>query len=108
MVYDYGMDQEYGGLIWTKAIGQTCYEGRTTNLSALSSGSEDGTFESDFFISEDNNASWNNIPYSRSYSFTGCITGTRLSWRTYPESYAGTSNNTCWLYIDNIRVSIVQ
>ena len=109
VLYDYGMDQEYGGLIWTKAIGQTCYEGRVTISSALKSGDEDGTFESEFFISEDNKASWNNLPYkNREYSFSDCTSSTRLSWRTYPENYAGTSNNTCWLYIDNVRVSIVK
>lgn len=109
VVYDYGMDQEYGGFIGTKAIGQTCYEGRTTDASALSSGNETGTFESEFNINEDNNGSWNNLPHkNRSYSFSGCTSVTRLSWRTRPDYYAGASNNTCWLYIDNVRVSIVQ
>lgn len=108
VVYDYGMDQDYGGLIWIETIGQTCYEGRTTDSSALSSGDETGTFESEFYIEEDDKATWNNLPYTRSYSFGDCTNATRLSWRTYPENYAGTSNNTCWLYIDNVKVSIVQ
>jgi hypothetical protein len=107
VVYDYGMDQDYGGMGPT-TIGQTCYEGRTTDSSALSSGSETGTFETNFYIEEDDNATWDSMPYTRSYSFGGCTSATRLSWRTYPENKAGASNNTCWLYIDNVRVSIEQ
>lgn len=107
VVYDYGMDQDYGGIA-SITVGQTCYEGRTTDSSALSSGSETGTFDTNFYIEEDNNASWSSIPYTRSYSFDGCTSATRLSWRTFPENKAGANNNTCWLYLDNIRVSIAQ
>jgi hypothetical protein len=107
VVYDYGMDQDYGGMGPT-TIGQTCYEGRTTDSSALSSGSETGTFETNFYIKEDDNATWDSLPYTRSYIFGGCTSATRLSWRTYPENKAGANNNTCWLYIDNVRVSIEQ
>lgn len=108
--YNYGMDQDGGG-VWTTYVGQTCYEGRTTDTSALKSGDETGTFESEFFIDKsvnDNNGSYSSLPYSRSFEFTGCTNGTRISWRTRTEYDAGLNNNTCWLYIDNVRVSIAQ
>lgn len=111
VVYDYGMDQDYGGFLGVKAIGQTCYMGSINdNVGTLfSSDASNGTFVKEFFIEEDDAASWNNVPH-KNYDFTctGCNNTTRIVWRTYPEYYGGASNNTCWFYIDNVRVSIAQ
>ncbi len=111
VVYDYGMDQDYGGLWGVKAIGQTCYMGSTNdNVGTLfSSDASNGTFVKEFYIKEDDAASWNNVPH-KDYDFTctGCNNTTRIVWRTYPEYDGGASNNTCWFYIDNVRVSIAQ
>ena len=111
VVYDYGMDQEYSGFIGVKAISQTCYMGSVNNNvgTIFSSDNSSGTFVKEFTLKEDNAATWNNVPH-KNYDFTcsGCNNTTRIVWRTYPEYYAGASNNTCWLYIDNVRVSIAQ
>ena len=106
--YNYGMHQQGGG-VWTTYVGQTCYEGCTTDRSALKSGDDTGTFKSEFFIDADdnrNNGNYDTVTYSRSFEIADCTSGTRISWRTQTESNAGLNNNTCWLYIDNVRVSI--
>ena len=111
VTYDYGTDQQAGG-IGPKNAGQTIYEGRTTNKSALKSGDDTGTFESSLTIDKndnDDNGDYSNLPHEdRSFTFGGCTKGTRISWRTMTENFAGLNNNTCWLYIDNVRVSIEQ
>ena len=111
VTYDYGTDQQAGG-IGPENAGQTIYEGRTTDTSALASGNDSGTFESNFYVDDgtnDGNGDYSNLPHkNRSFTFGGCTNGTRISWRTMTENFAGLNNNTCWLYIDNVRVSIAQ
>lgn len=106
--FDYGMDQEKYAWGSTVVIGQTCYMGYTTEGFPFASGDETGTFNESFYIKEDNNASWTKIPYNKTYNISNCTSSTRLALRTYPENSRNTGNNTCWLYIDNIRVSIAQ
>lgn len=104
--FDYGMNRQDGGL-GTADIGQTCYLGYVKEDTAFKSDNETGTFVSSFYIKE-KTAGYDYIPHTDgSYAFDGCDENTRFTWRTVPESKAGMNNNTCWLYLDNIRASIV-
>lgn len=107
VTFDYGMDRQEGGLGTKPQVGQTCYMGYTTNPAALNSGNTEGTYPENFYLKE-TGASWNSLPHTRTCTIEGCGATTRLSWRTETDSKSGTTNSTCWLYIDNIRVSIVK
>ena len=104
--FNYGMNQQYGGLFGSN-VNQTCHMGSVTSSEAFNSGSTTGDFTDQFTIKE-STGSWTSVPNLRTYNVNGCTNVTRLSWRTMPENKAGANNNTCWLYLDNIRVSIVQ
>lgn len=107
VLFDYGMNREEGG-IWTADVGQTCYFGYVKDPKIFASGDTDGTFVSEFYIKE-TNASWTYLPHKDyAFSFDGCDRNTRLTWRTVCERNGGLNNSTCFLYIDNIRVSIIN
>lgn len=107
VTFDYGMDRRDGGL-GTADVGQYVYLGYVTSNTAYTSGDDTGEFVADFYIKE-KGASYTNIPH-KDYSFTiqACTLSTRITWRTVREHKAGVSNNTFWLYIDNVRVQIKQ
>lgn len=104
--FECGMNQKNGGLGGTD-VNQTCYMGSVTSSEAFNSGSTTGDFTDQFTIKE-STGSWTSVPNLKTYNVNGCTNVTRLSWRTMPQNKAGMNNNTLWLYLDNIRVSIVQ
>lgn len=107
VLFDYGMHREEAG-IGSTDVGQTCYIGYVKDPKIFASGDTDGTFVSEFYIQE-TGASWTNIPHKDySYTFEGCDRNTRLTWRTVCDGSGAMNNSTCHLYLDNIRVSIVQ
>ncbi len=98
--YDYSMNRE-----GTPKIAQTVYFGYITTSSNLKSGDATGTFPSSFDINE-TTGSYTNINHTANVTLTDVGAPLRLSWRTVPETNWGANNNTCWLYIDNIKVKI--
>lgn len=104
--FDCGMNQQNGGL-WSSDVSQTCYMGSVDSPQSFNSGATNGTFNDEFTIKE-STGSWTSVPNTKNYKIAECTNATRLSWRTMPENMAGANNNTCWLYIDNIKVSIVN
>lgn len=106
VTFDYGMGRQEGGL-QTARVGQTVYLGYVTSNTAFNSGAGDGVFNDSFNIKE-TDGTWTNLPRTGQYSIEGCFNQTRLSWRSRTDSNAGLGNSTCWLYLDNIRVSISE
>ena len=104
--FDCGMNQQRGG-VFSSDVSQTCYMGYVTDPELYNSGSTTGTFNDNFTIKE-STGSWTSVPNTKEFSIAECTNVTRLSWRTMPENKAGANNNTCWLYLDNIRVSISE
>ena len=109
--FDYSMDRE-GYATWpftAPEISQTVHIGYITTTKALKSGDSTGDFPVDFTVNE-TTGSYTNINHSYNTVLTDvqykANAPLRLSLRTTPEHKAGTSNNTCWLYIDNIKVKI--
>ncbi len=98
--YDYSM-----GRAGTPEISQTVYFGYITTDKNLESGDDTGTFPVTFDIKE-TTGSYTNINHTADATLTGVKAPLRLSWRTVPETNWGANNNTCWLYIDNIKVKI--
>ena len=98
--YDYSMNRE-----GTPKIAQTVYFGYITTGNNLKSGDATGTFPSSFDINE-TTGSYTNIDHTANVTLTDVGAPMRLSWRTVPETNWGANNNTCWLYIDNIKVKI--
>lgn len=105
--FDYSMDRTGYATPGFKVpeIGQTVYIGHINTSESLESGDGTGDFPSSFTVNE-TGGSYTDIGHSYSAVLTNVNSPLRLSWRTVPEHKAGTSNNTCWLYIDNIKVKI--
>lgn len=110
--FDYGMNNQYGGisLISNADVGQDVYIGYVTSTSGYSSGDSDGHFEdANTFYIKDHSASYDSTPNEGEYIIHNAPTGTvRITWRTQCEANAGTTNTTCWLYIDNVKVQIAN
>lgn len=100
ITYDYSMGRE-----GTPKIAQTVYFGYITTSKKPSSGDETGTFPESFKINE-TTGSYTNINHTANTLLKGVSAPLRLSWRTMPDKDWGANNNTCWLYIDNIKVKI--
>lgn len=100
ITYDYSMGRE-----GTPKIAQTVYFGYITTSKNPSSGDETGTFPESFKINE-TTGSYTNINHTANTLLRGVGAPLRLSWRTMPDKDWGANNNTCWLYIDNIKVKI--
>lgn len=100
ITYDYSMGRE-----GTPKIAQTVYFGYITTSKNPSSGDETGTFPESFKINE-TTGSYTNINHTANTLLKGVSAPLRLSWRTMPDKDWGANNNTCWLYIDNIKVKI--
>ena len=98
--YDYSMNRE-----GDPKIAQTVYFGYITTEKSLKSGDDTGTFLESFKINE-TSGSYTNINHTANTLLKGVGAPLRLSWRTMPETNWGANNNTCWLYIDNIKVKI--
>lgn len=100
ITYDYSMGRE-----GPPKIAQTVYFGYITTSKSPSSGDETGTFPESFKINE-TTGSYTNINHTANTLLKGVGAPLRLSWRTMPDKDWGANNNTCWLYIDNIKVKI--
>ncbi len=107
--YNYGMNATYGtfsGGLGGSLKRMYCRIGYVTSAETFGSGAEDGTVVDSYDLYEET-ASWTNMPYSRSATYSNVPANvTRLMWRGYTETPGGASNCTCWLYIDNIKVSV--
>ena len=101
--FDYSMNRQELG---SSKVGQTVYVGWTTETGALSSGSKSGTFPASFHINE-TTGSYTNIDKTYELVLDDMDSSKRLSIRTNTDYYAF-NNSTCWLYIDNIKVTITK
>ena len=110
--YDYGVNNKYGGIaiITDGNIGQNVYIGYVTDTKGYSSGDDSGTFESDnTFYAKEYTGSYTSTPNSDTRIIHSAPTGVlRITWRSAAEYQAGTTNTTCWLYLDNIKVQIAK
>lgn len=103
--YNYGMDARYGG-IGGSVKTMYCYTGYVTSNDVFGGGDGDGTFPDEYEMKEQG-ASYTSMPYSRIAVLNNIPASvTRITWRTKTEKPGGASNCTCWLYIDNVKVSI--
>ena len=115
--FDYSMDRQEGGVaISMPLLGQYVYLGSTTTQGAIESGTnfytsgiggQDGSFPVNFYLNEVG-GSYTTISNTYNYVMANCGSTTRLTWLTTNEHKAGTTNGTFWLYIDNVKVSIVK
>ena len=115
--FDYSMDRQEGGVaISMPLLGQYVYLGSTTTQGTISSGpnfytsgigDQDGSFPVNFYLNEVG-GSYTTISNTYNYVMANCGSTTRLTWLTTNEHKAGTTNGTYWLYIDNVKVSIVK
>ena len=81
-----------------------------TDTKGYSSGDDSGTFEEEntFYVKE-YTGSYTNTPNSDTRVIHSAPTGTlRITWRSAAEYQTGTTNTTCWLYLDNIKVQIAN
>lgn len=110
--YDYGFNNKYGGIaiITDGNVGQNVYIGYVTDTKGYSSGDDSGTFESDnTFYAKEYTGSYTSTPNSDTRIIHSAPTGVlRITWRSAAEYQAGTTNTTCWLYLDNIKVQIAK
>ena len=103
--YNYGMDAQYGG-ISGKLRTMYCYTGYVTSAETFGGGDSDGTFPDEYSMKEQG-ASYTSMSYNRTAVLTNVPAAiTRITWRAKTETPGGTSNCTCWLYIDNVKVSV--
>lgn len=98
--FDYSMNRE-----GSPKISQTVHVGFIKVANNYKSGDDDGSFTTYFEVNE-TTGSYTNINHTYSYDLTAVGAPLRLSWRTVPETNWGANNNTCWLYLDNIKVKI--
>lgn len=110
--YDYGVNNKYGGIaiITDGNVGQNVYIGYVTDTKGYSSGDDSGTFEPDnTFYAKEYTGSYTSTPNSDTRIIHSAPTGVlRITWRSEAEYQAGTTNTTCWLYLDNIKVQIAK
>ncbi len=103
--FNYSMGREEGGLGSGTNASQTVYLGYITTSDNLSSGDDTGSWTTDFTVNE-TTGSYYNINHLSQSTLTDVCAPLRLSWRTTTPTYSSTTNSTCWLYIDNIKVKI--
>ena len=111
--YDYGINNQYGGFAILGAdgnVGQDVYVGYVTDTKGYDSGDDAGVFETEnTFYAKEYTGSYTNTPNSDTRIIHSAPTGTmRITWRSSAEHQAGTTNTTCWLYIDNVKVQIAK
>ncbi len=93
-------------------VGQTVKVGYITSTDNYASNSTTGTYEHSFHIDAQEHAvegGYENISQTKTLVLHAVPAGTsviRISWRTVIDHKAGTHNNTDWLYMDNVSVSV--
>ena len=103
--FNYSMGREEGGLGSGTNASQNVYLGYIITSENLSSGDETGTFPNSFELNE-TTGSYENIDHLSQTTLKDVKAPLRLSWRTVTPTYSATTNSTCWLYIDNVKVKI--
>ncbi len=103
--FNYSMGREEGGLGSKPKASQTVYLGYITTSENLKSGDETGTYPDSFELNE-TTGSYSNINHLSQTTLSDVQAPLRLSWRTVAQTVWDTSNSTCWLYIDNVKVKI--
>lgn len=103
--FNYSMGREEGGLGSKPKASQTVYLGYITTSDNLESGDDTGTYPTSFTLNE-TTGSYTNINHLSQSTLTDVQAPIRLSWRTVTQTVWDTSNSTCWLYIDNVKVKI--
>lgn len=98
--FDYSMNRQ-----GTPTISQTVYVGYINTSSNLKSGDATGTFPYSFELNE-TTGTYTNIDHTFTDVLSDVSAPIRISWRTVPQTNWGVNNNTCWLYIDNVKVKI--
>ena len=106
VAFDYSMDRQNGG-IGPVDVSQTMHIGYITTEESLKSGDDTGVYPASY-TSDETGGSYLNVNKQYSVTLDNVSAPLRLSWRTTPENKAGLNNNTCWLYIDNIKVKIAK
>lgn len=104
--FDYGANNEYKYSAGDQ--GQTVQVGYVTTSAALSSGNDEGTFDSaNSFQTNEKTGSWTSTPNNATFTLPNVPAGlVRITWRTNTLKNASPTNTTCWLYIDNVKVRI--
>lgn len=113
VTFNYSGNRQEGGIGTKPQIGQYLYLGYVNNHDLLSSGNEEGTFESGNSLSlNETTGSYDVINHYAEFTLSDVYSvpgeEPRISFRTMCENRAGTTNTTSWMYFDNIRVSIVK
>ncbi len=103
--FNYSMGREEGGLGSGTNASQIVNLGYITTSENLKSDDDTGIWTSNFELNE-TTGSYTNINHLSQSTLTDVQAPLRLSWRTITPTYSKTTNSTCWLYIDNIKVKI--
>ena len=107
LTFNYSMNRQEGGIGTSPKLGATVMVGWTTDTGSLSSGDDTGTFPDSFYVNEDT-GSYTNIDHEHSTQLDDMTSAMRLSIRELAETKGDMTNGTYWLYLDNIRVTIVN
>lgn len=103
--FNYSMGREEGGLGSGTNASQIVNLGYITTSENLKSDDDTGIWTSNFELNE-TTGSYTNINHLSQSTLIDVQAPLRLSWRTITPTYSKTTNSTCWLYIDNIKVKI--
>ncbi len=103
--FNYSMGREEGGAGSGTNSSQTVYLGYITTSDNLKSGDDTGNWTNNFELNE-TTGSYDYINHLSQTTLTEVKAPLRLSWRTITPTSSKTTNSTCWLYIDNIKVKI--
>lgn len=101
---------DYGANYQGTRVTNTIKIGRVENSSGFSSNATDGTFDpTNSFVVDDDTGNYDNLTnLNQSFILTECVPQSRITWIATATNQMGASNTTCWLYIDNVKVSIAQ
>lgn len=125
--FNYGSARREGGLGSNPNCNQYVYIGTTTKSGGISSGGSvysanvidwitggsvdlgniEGTF-GQYISVTGTDGSYTRMPESTSFQLDGLGHSNRITWLSVPTHAAGATNGTYWLYIDNIKVTIVE
>lgn len=104
LTFDYGANYEGA------RVSNNIKIGHVERADAFASNASNGTFDSanTFEIDEDDGA-YDNLPHKdQSFVMSDCVPTSRITWIGTATNKNGFDNTTCWLYIDNVRVSIAK
>ncbi|MGM9737315.1 MAG: hypothetical protein ACI3ZT_02755 [Candidatus Cryptobacteroides sp.] len=105
--FNYSMNRQEGGLGSAPKLGATVYVGWTTETGDIKSSDDTGTFPDSFYVNEDT-GSYTYINHEHSTRLDDMTSEMRLSIREVADVKWDTTNGTFWLYLDNIKVYIVN